>query len=111
MRTPFAIAAYIGITIGMTPVPLSAHHSWTGVFTEDKPITLIGTLTKVELVNPHGWIWIDVKSTDGTVTNWGIEGGAPNSLIRHGVTKNTLKIGEKLTVNGYQARDGSNLVG
>ena len=61
-------------------------------------------------MNPHGWIWIDVKGEDGTVTKWGIEGGSPNGLIRNGITKDSLKIGEELVVRGYGTRDGSNLV-
>jgi hypothetical protein len=61
-------------------------------------------------VNPHGWIWIDVKNEDGTVAKWGIEGGSPNGLIRNGITKASLKIGEELIVRGYGSRDGSNLV-
>ena len=111
MRARLAVVACVGVIVGLTGVPVWAHHSWTAVFTEDKPITLRGTLTKVELVNPHGWIWVDVKNPDGTVVSWGIEGGAPNALIRHGVTKNSLKIGAEIIVNGYQARDGSNQVG
>jgi hypothetical protein len=87
---------------------VAAHHSWNTVFSEDKPLVLRGTLAKVELVNPHGWLWIDVKGADGTVTKWGIEGGPPNGLIRNGITKDTLKIGEELVVRGYGARDGSN---
>ena len=64
-----------------------------------------GTISKVELVNPHAWIWIDVKGDDGTITKWGIEGGPPNGLIRNGITKDSLKIGEELIVHGYGARD------
>lgn len=111
MRLRLDVIACVGVAVTVTAVPVRAHHSWPAVFSEDKPVTLRGTLKKVELVNPHGWIWLDVKNPDGTVTTWGIEGGAPNALIRHGVTKNTLKIGEELIVNGYLARDGSNQVG
>ena len=89
---------------------MTAHHSWNTVFSEDKPLVLKGTVAKVELVNPHGWIWIDVKNADGTSTKWGIEGGPPNGLIRNGITKDSLKIGEELTVRGYGSRDGSNLL-
>lgn len=89
---------------------IAAHHSWNTVFSEDKPLVLKGTVAKVELVNPHGWIWIDVKNPDGTSTKWGIEGGPPNGLIRNGITKDSLKVGEELTVRGYGSRDGSNLV-
>ena len=94
----------------LSGLPVGAHHSWNTVFSEDKPLVLKGTVAKVELVNPHGWIWLDVKSPDGTVTKWGIEGGPPNGLIRNGITKETLKVGEELIVRGYGSRDGSNLV-
>jgi hypothetical protein len=110
MRTRSAVvAAHVGIIAALTGVAAGAHHSWTSEFSEDKPIVLRGTLTKVELVNPHGWLWLDVKNPDGTVTTWGIEGGAPNGLIRNGITKNTLKVGEELIVHGYRARDDANL--
>jgi Family of unknown function (DUF6152) len=102
--------AVVGAVIALTGVAIGAHHSWNTVFSEDKPLILRGTLAKVELVNPHGWIWIDVKGADGTVTKWGIEGGPPNGLIRNGITKDTLKVGEPLIVHGYGSRDGSNLV-
>jgi hypothetical protein len=107
VRTVSIFAAVI-VVLGATSI--DAHHSWNTVFSEDKPLVLRGTLSKVELVNPHGWIWIDVKAPDGTVTRWGIEGGPPNGLIRNGVTKDTLKVGEELVVRGYGARDGSNLL-
>jgi hypothetical protein len=98
-----ALAAASGVSV-------AAHHSWNTVFSEDKPLVLKGTVAKVELVNPHGWIWLDVKNPDGTSTKWGIEGGPPNGLIRNGITKDTLKVGEELTVRGYGSRDGSNLI-
>jgi Family of unknown function (DUF6152) len=102
--------ATIVVVGSLTGLPVGAHHSWNTVFSEDKPLVLRGTLAKVELVNPHGWIWLDVKGPDGTVTKWGIEGGPPNNLIRNGITKDTLKVGEELVVRGYGSRDGSNLV-
>jgi len=107
---PRALAVITGVIASLGGVVVSAHHSWNTVFSEDKPLVLKGTVAKVELVNPHGWIWIDVKNTDGTVTKWGIEGGPPNGLIRNGITKDSLKVGEELTVRGYGSRDGSNLV-
>ena len=104
------IAGVITLALILSAASIHAHHSWNTVFSEDKPVILHGTLSKVELVNPHGWIWIDVKNPDGTVAKWGIEGGPPNGLIRNGITKDTLKVGEELTVRGYGARDGSNLL-
>ena len=108
MRTRSAFLS--GLIVIVSGIAVGAHHSWNTVFSEDKPLILRGTLAKVELVNPHGWIWIDVKAADGTVTKWGIEGGPPNGLIRNGITKDTLKIGEELVVRGYGSRDGSNLL-
>jgi hypothetical protein len=104
------IAIFSSLIVALSAVHVGAHHSWNTVFSEDKPLVLRGTLTKVELVNPHGWIWIDVKAADGTIAKWGIEGGPPNNLIRNGITKDTLKLGEELVVRGYGARDGSNLL-
>ena len=96
----------IGLTLAV--VPLRAHHAFTSEFDASKPVKLRGTVTKVELINPHSWIHIDVKDPDGKVTNWAIEGGTPNTLFRLGVTKNSLAIGTELLVDGYQAKDGSN---
>ena len=103
-------ALLAGVLVALTMASVCAHHSWSPVFSEDKPLVVRGTISKVELVNPHGWIWIDVKGDDGVVTKWGIEGGSPNGLIRNGITKDSLKIGEELVVRGYGTRDGSNLV-
>jgi hypothetical protein len=106
-RTVAVLVAAIVILAGMS---VGAHHSWNTVFSEQKPLILRGTISKVELVNPHGWIWIDVTSPDGAVTKWGIEGGSPNGLIRNGITKDSLKVGQELVVRGYGARDGANLL-
>ena len=95
----------IGVALALGVTTARAHHSWNTVFSEDKPLLLRGTISKVELVNPHAWIWIDVKAADGMVQKWGIEGGPPNGLIRNGITKDSLKIGEELIVHGYGARD------
>lgn len=92
----------------LAAVPLFAHHAFTAEFDAKKPLKLRGTVTKVELINPHSWIHIDVKNPDGTVTNWMIEGGTPNTLLRRGFTKNSLPAGTEILVDGYQAKDGSN---
>jgi hypothetical protein len=105
-----AFVVVTGVIAALGGSVASAHHSWNTVFSEDKPLILKGTVAKVELVNPHGWIWIEVKNADGTVTKWGIEGGPPNGLIRNGITKDSLMVGEELTVRGYGSRDGSNLL-
>ena len=99
----FGIAALI-----LAAVPLFAHHAFTAEFDAKKPLKLRGTVAKVELINPHSWIHIDVKNPDGTMTRWMIEGGTPNTLLRRGFTKNSLKIGTEILVDGYQAKDGSN---
>ena len=104
-RTPLFIAAILTASAAA----VSAHHSWNTVFSEDKPLVLRGTISKVELVNPHAWIWLDVKADDGTIQKWGVEGGPPNGLIRNGITKDSLKAGEELIVHGYGARDESTL--
>jgi hypothetical protein len=74
----------------------------------NKPLTLKGTLSKWEMINPHSWFHLDVKDPSGKVTEWMVEGGSPNTLIRLGVTKNTIKIGTELTIEGYQAKEGTN---
>jgi hypothetical protein len=90
----------------LAAVPLKAHHSFSAAFDENRPFNLQGTVTKVELVNPHSWIWLDVKSADGNVRNWGIEGGPPTNLFRNGITKATLPVGTEIKLFGYQAKCG-----
>ena len=106
MRAPLPVVL-IAVVVVVSGIRVSAHHSWNTVFSEDRPLVLRGTISKVELVNPHAWIWLDVKGEDGVVTKWGIEGGPPNGLIRNGITKDSLTIGEELIVHGYGPRDGS----
>ena len=86
--------------------PVAAHHSFAAAYDESKPVNLQGVVTQVELVNPHSWIWMDVTQEDGTVTNWGLEGGPPINLFRNGVTKNTLPVGSEIKVFAYQAKSG-----
>ena len=86
---------------------LRAHHAFGAEFDIDRPITLKGMVTKMEWVNPHSWIHLDVKDADGKVTPWMIEGGSPNSLLRLGFTMNAVKYGMEIVVDGYQAKDGS----
>ena len=85
-----------------------AHHAFSAEFDAKKPLKLRGTVAKVELINPHSWIHIDVKNADGSVTRWMIEGGTPNTLLRRGFNKSSLPVGTEILVDGYQAKDGSN---
>jgi Family of unknown function (DUF6152) len=86
----------------------SAHHSFQAEFDIDKPVEFTGTVTKVELINPHSWIHLSVVGKDGRKVDWMIEGGAPNALFRRGITKKSVPIGAEIYIKGFQARDGSN---
>jgi uncharacterized protein DUF6152 len=98
------VAAAVGLVL--VAVPLRAHHAFAAEFDQAKPIKVQGAVTRWELTNPHSWIYIDVKDADKTVT-WMIEGASPNNLYRLGLTKESLPIGSVITVEGYQAKDGS----
>ena len=86
---------------------LQAHHAFSAEFDANQPIVLKGTVSKAEWINPHSWVYIDVKSADGKVVTWAIECGAPNALLRRGWNKNSLPIGTEVVVDGYRAKDGS----
>jgi len=98
------VVAAVGLVLAA--VPLRAHHAFAAEFDQSKPIKVQGSVTRWELTNPHSWIYIDVKDADKTVT-WMIEGASPNNLYRLGLTKESLPIGSVITVEGYQAQDGS----
>ena len=85
-----------------------AHHAFSSEFDADKPLKLHGTVTKMEWVNPHAWLHIDVKDPDGKVTSWMIEAAAPNAMLRRGFSKNSLPAGTEIIIEGFQAKDGSN---
>src|SRR4029077_2783888 len=102
------MAALLGTGLLLAALPVRAHHAFSSEFDISKPLTLKGTFTKWEMINPHSWFHIDVKNPDGTTTEWMVEGGSPNTLIRLGVTKYTVKIGTELTIQAYQAKEGTN---
>jgi hypothetical protein len=87
--------------------PALSHHAFAAEFDAKKPVKLRGTVTKMEWINPHAWIHIDVKKPDGTVEEWMIEAGTPNTLLRRGFTRESLKAGTEVIVDGYQSKDGS----
>jgi Family of unknown function (DUF6152) len=88
--------------------PVAAHHSFAAEFDAALPVTLKGTIVKMEWINPHSWLHIDVKNADGTTTPWMIEGATPNTLLRRGFTRDAVKIGAEITITGYRAKNGAN---
>ena len=103
----FGVVAGAVFAVAAAAVPVIAHHSFAAEFDAKKPVKLRGTVTKMEWINPHSWIHIDVKTPDGKVEQWMVEGGAPNALLRRGWNKNSLLPGTEILVEGFQAKDGA----
>ena len=108
MRTKLAtVVGIAGLAMWGAAASVSAHHAFAAEFDAKKQVNFKGTVTKMEWINPHTWLHVDVKKADGTVENWAIEAGTPNVLFRRGFTKESLLPGTEVVIEGYQAKDGS----
>jgi hypothetical protein len=109
MTNRMALSVLSAMALLASTIPVGAHHSFAAEFDRAMPVDLTGVVTEVEWKNPHAWFFLDVTGEDGEVENWAFELGSPNGLIRAGWTKNTLELGERVTVEGSRARDGTNV--
>jgi hypothetical protein len=101
------VVAGLGLLAALAAKPVVAHHAFNAEFDPNRPVKFKGTVTKMVWVNPHAWIYVDVKKADGSVEEWMVEAGTPNTLLRRGFTKQSLQPGTEITVDGYQSKDGS----
>jgi hypothetical protein len=107
---PRTIAAAIAVvSVMLLGAPMEAHHAFSAEFDADKPITLRGAVTRIDWINPHSWLYIDVKDPTGKVVPWKIEMGAPNQLLRRGWNKNSLPVGTEVIIEGFRAKNGSDV--
>jgi hypothetical protein len=108
-RSLLTVSAGALVAVAITAQPAAAHHSFAAEFDANHPVQLKGTVTKIEWMNPHAYFYIDVKDASGKVTSWGLEMGSPNGLMRQGWTRNSMKVGDEIVVEGSRAKDGSDI--
>ena len=108
MTRTLLVLLIVGCSLAIANRPVAAHHSETAEYDASKPVKVTGTISKVEWLNPHVWFYVDVKDETGKVTTWGFSNAPPGALMRRGITKDMLKIGSVVNVEGVRARDGSN---
>jgi hypothetical protein len=106
MRTRIVSSVFVVVLL-LRVADAYSHHSFAAEFDVNKPLTLKGVVTRIDLVNPHSWLYVDVKSPDGKIVNWAVEMGASNALIRRGITRASVPIGVEVTIDGFRAKDGS----
>jgi len=107
MSIEHAVGAVTGVCLSLAAIPAIAHHAFSAEFDARRPVTLRGTVVKVEWINPHSWFHVDVKQPDGKVQRWMVEAGNPNNLFRRGWSKDVISPGMEIVIDGYQAKDAS----